>query len=144
MTKTLCLLSLVPVLTSCTKGEPVEIPKVEGIAEMRVEVEGLNRAVTNWKTEENEILRFSAPREHWATILNAFRPYQRGSLGKQGYVAGLIVLTMKNGKSFRIRVLVFGDDDEMEPSLGPDGLSHIGGSKRKLYDALHAANKASE
>ncbi len=137
---------LLPILlASCKKDDPVELPNVDEIAEMRVDIKGVNRAVSNWKSEESEALKFSAPREHWAAILDTFRPYERGIHGKKGWVPeGNITLTLKDGRKFQIRLLLFGEDDVMQPRFGPKRIDHVGGSKRKLYDAPKAAEKAGQ
>ena len=98
--KTAILFCLLPTLASCKKSDPVELPNVDDITEMRVRIIGLNRAISDWKVENGEEFKFSVPREHWGTILNTLRPYKRGTRGRKGKKAGSIILTLKDGKTF--------------------------------------------
>lgn len=68
---------------ACSKAKPIHLPEIDEIAEMHVELEGLNRALSNWDAEEEEVFRFAAPRDHWEAILDAFRPYKRGTTAKK-------------------------------------------------------------
>lgn len=139
------LLSTILLLTSCNPGDPVVIPKVEDIEEMEVKMYGLNRVVTGRETEGLEDLKFSVPKEHWEPILDSFRPYERGTTWTNGFVGGDITLKLNDGTSFNIRVLVFGSrNDEIHPWLGPECITHVGGSARELNEALLAAFQASQ
>jgi hypothetical protein len=135
------LFSFAMLLASCNPGPPVEIPKVEEIAEMHVDIE--IDGITDWMKDRTvEKQKFLVPKEHWEPILDAFRPYKRGTTWTRGYVPGGIILKLNDGTSFGISVLVF-ETDVMHPRLGSEFITHVGGSARKLRDALKAAYAAS-
>jgi len=137
-----CLFFALSLLSSCSRP-PVEIPGVEEIAEMHVDIE--IDGIIDWGTQKNsERQKFSPAMEHWTPILNAFQPSERAGIRKKGYVPGEITLKLKDGTSFRLKVLSYGKPDVMYFWLGPEHVAHSGGSPRGLRDALNLAYAASQ
>lgn len=126
------------------RNDVVPLPDVEDISEMRVHVAGMNRAIADFETQENEKLDFVVPRKHWRPILDSLRPYHRGmDFIEKGYVPGELRIRLRNGREFTIVILLL-SDDEVFFSIGPKPTLYAGGDKRNLYAALKAVEKASE
>lgn len=124
-------------------GQPVPIPETEEIERMQVFMEGLNRLGPDGYRKRADEVNFIVPRSHWAGVLKALQPLRRERCKAKGYCPGSIMLTLKNETRFRISIVAScNDDGELEVSLGPDAIRHMGGSKQKLYTALRAAQLA--
>ena len=128
----------------------VELPELEEIVEIRVRVVfGTIEYSISGESEAGNSPRkvdFIVLNAHWQPILDSFRPYERGEHGQKGGMIGDITLKLKDGKIFRIGLLIFFSEgeDRIQIYLGPDGVVHLGGDKRKLDKALKAALKASK
>ena len=128
----------------------VELPELEEIVEIRVGVGvGTIEYSISGDSEAGNSARkvdFIVPETHWKLILGSLQPYERGPLGQKGKKIGNITLKLKDGKTFRIGLLIFfsAGENRIQIYLGPDGVVHLGGDKRKLDKALKAALKASK
>jgi hypothetical protein len=126
------------------RNDTVPLPELDEIVEMRVDVGGMNRAISNWDDKKDERLKFIVPRDHWRGILDSLRPYHRAQLFlEKGYVPGELRIKLQTGNEFMIVILLL-SADEVFFWIGPKGSLHAGGDKRKLYAALKAAAAAGE